>query len=144
LSGGGKVFAVNGSAIVNWGMRPAHLLLVIALLSASCAPRQARVETDPRGGEAARRQLEELARNDLDALKRAEAAHFADAGAYTYDADTLGFSASPGIKVSVLEASDGGFSALAQGGSIECAIFVGTADPPRSYARTAAVVSCRS
>jgi len=117
---------------------------VAVLLTADCAPRQARVETDPRGGEAARRQLETLARTDLDALKRAEAAHFADAGTYTYDTEVLGFSESPGVRVSVLEATDGGFSALAQAGSIECGVFTGTADPPRSYVRAAGVVSCRS
>lgn len=120
-----------------------HLLIVTVLLATGCAPRRARVETDPRGGEEARRQLEALARTDLDTLRRAEAAHFAEAGAYTYDTELLGFAASPGVRVSVLEATDGGFSALAQAGSIECGLFVGTADSPRSYARTSGVVSCR-
>jgi len=113
------------------------------MMTAGCAPRQARVETDPRGGEVVRRQLEALARKDLEALQRAEAVHFANEGAYTYDTETLDFTASPGVRISVLEASTGGFSALAQAGSIECGVFVGTADPPRSYAVAAGVVSCR-
>jgi len=141
----GKIFGVNRRS-GKPPSGPTWLFVVMLVPTLGCAPRQARVESDPRGpgGEAVRRQLEELARTDLDALNRAEAAHFADARAYTYDTEALGFSASPGVRVSVLEATDGGFSALAQAGSIECGVFIGSADPPRSYTRTAGVVSCRS
>jgi len=120
-----------------------HPSLVLLVTLAACAPRQAIVETDPRGGDEARARLEGLARGDLDRLRRAQGTRFADEGSYTYELEALGFEPSAGIEVSVLEASSTGFSALAVGGSVECGIFVGDASPPRAYVLTAGVVACR-
>lgn len=123
--------------------------IVLAALAASCvmlpacAGRQAVVESDPRGGAEARRQLEAAARSDLDALRRAQVDRLNETGAYSYDLDDLGVEASPGIDLSVLEATTAGFSAVAGAGSVECALFVGDADPPRAYTVTAGVVACR-
>lgn len=110
----------------------------------ACAGRQAVVESDPRGGAEARRQLESAARSDLDALRRAQADHFDRAGTYTFDVDALEVEGSPGVDLSVLEATASGFSAIAAGGTVECALFVGDADPPRAYTVTAGVVACRA
>jgi len=118
--------------------------LTVGALLAACGGRQAVVESDPRGGAEARRQLEAAARSDLDALLRAQADHFDETGAYTYDLDALGVEGSAGLSLSVLEATAAGFSALAAAGSVECAVFVGDADPPRPYTVTAGVVGCRS
>lgn len=123
--------------------------VVLAVLAGSCAilpacaGRQAVVESDPRGGAEARRQLEAAARSDLDALRRAQADRLNETGAYSYDLDELGVEASPGIDLSVLEATSAGFSAIAAAGSVECALFVGDADSPRAYTVTAGVVACR-
>lgn len=111
---------------------------------AACAGRQAVVESDPRGGAEARRQLEAGARSDLDALRRAQTDHFEEAGTYTYDLGALGVEGSAGIDLSVLEATPAGFSAIAAGGSVECALFVGDVAPPRAYTITAGVVACRA
>lgn len=110
----------------------------------ACAGRQAVVESDPRGGAEARRQLEAAARSDLDALRRAQADHLNETGAYSYDPDALGVEGSPGIDLAVLEATAVGFSAIAAAGSVECALFVGNADPPRAYTVTPGVVACRA
>lgn len=114
-----------------------------ALVGSGCAPRQAVVESDPRGGAEARRELEAAARSDLDGLRRAQASYHEVHGRYAYDLDALDFTASPGVNVSVLEATAAGFSALARAGSVECGVFVGSADPPRSYTLTAGVAACR-
>lgn len=111
---------------------------------AGCAGRQAVVESDPRGGAEARRRLEATARSDLDALRRAQTDRLEQTGAYTYDLAALGVEGSPGVDLSVLEATASGFSALAAAGSVECALFVGDADPPRAYTVTAGVVACRA
>jgi len=124
---------------------PARVALAgLAVVLAACAPRQAVVETDPRGGAETRRGLEAAARADLADLERAQGDYFARNSTYSFDLDAVGFTPSPRVGVSVLEASAGGFSALAQAGSVECAVFIGSADPPRAYARTGGVVSCRT
>ncbi len=115
-----------------------------ALALAGCAPRQAVVETDPRGGQEVRQRLGEAARADLEALKTAQEDYRAREGTYSYDLAVLGVVPSAGVRIDVLEATAGGFAALAQAGSIECGVFVGSAAPPRAYTRTAGVVACRS
>lgn len=122
---------------------PLAAALAASLAGIGCAPREAVVETDPRGGAEARRQLEATARADLSGLQRAMASYHEVHATYIYDLEALDFTPSPGIDVSVLEATDAGFSALARSGSVECAVFVGGADPPRSFTRTAGVVACR-
>lgn len=124
--------------------RVARVVSVGVLLGLSaCTPRTAVVETDPRGGAEARRQLEAAARTDLDRLRRLQEDYHGETGRYTYEADALGFEPSAGIRVSVLEATVDGFSAVATAGSAECGLYVGSAEPPRSYTTAAAVVACR-
>ncbi len=115
----------------------------LAVALGACAPRQAIVETDPRGGADVRRRLEAAARADLAELVRLESDHRATTGSYAYEPADLGLEPSPGVELSVLEATSTGFSALAQAGSVECAVFVGDAEPPRSYLRAGGIVACR-
>ncbi len=122
----------------------ALLLGAVCAPLAGCAGRQAVVESDPRGGTETRRQLESAARSDLDALRRAQSDRLAERGSYAYDVAALGVEPSPGVDLAVLEATTTGFSAVASAGSVECALFVGSANPPRAYAGTAGVVACRS
>lgn len=134
----------RGTAATRRGAWTVFAALAAGALLQGCAARQAVVESDPRGGAEARRQLEAAARSDLDALLRAQADHFDETGAYTYDLVALGVEGSGGVTLSVLEATAAGFSALAAAGSVECAVFVGDAEPPRSYAMTAGLVACRA
>ena len=113
-------------------------------LLAGCGGRQAVVESDPRGGAEARRQLEAAALSDLDELRRAQSDHHAETGAYSYDLIALGVEGSTGVSLAVLEANASGFSAIASAGSVECAMFVGDADPPRVYTAMAGVAACRA
>lgn len=119
------------------------LCLAGVLLWTACSPRQAVVETDPRGGEEVRRRLEAAIRSDLVALLEAQESHHEEAGRYIYEAGEIGFIPSAGVEVDVLEATTGGFSALGRSGTSECALFVGSADPPRSYAVVPGEVACR-
>lgn len=119
------------------------ILVAVAAALGGCA-RQAVVETDPRGGEQARARLEAVVRADLDTLRRAQAAFFAEEGVYAYDLAALGVEPSAGVRLDVLEADATGFSALATAGSIECGVFVGGVAPPRSYTVSGGVVACRA
>lgn len=119
--------------------------LAWGVLAAGCA-RTAVVESDPRAPTAEETaRLEAAVRGDLEALRRAQDDHHAATGRYTYEVDALDFTASAGVRVDILEAAADGFSALgsAESGRVECALFVGSAEPPRSYVGTAGVVACR-
>jgi hypothetical protein len=124
-----------------WRVRVAAVGALAGL--SACAPRTAVVETDPRGGAETRRQLEAAARTDLDRVRRLQEDHHGEVGRYTYELDAVGFEPSAGVRVSVLEASADGFSAVASAGTVECGLYVGSAEPPRSYTTAAAVVACR-
>jgi len=126
--------------------RARHHLLAgwVVAGSFACAPRQAVIETDPRGGAQVRRQLEATVRSDLDALRRAQEDFRSRASVYTYELAELGFEPSAGVSLSVVEATENGFAAIARAGSVECTLFVGSADPPRAYATTRGVPACRA
>ena len=122
-------------------------IVVLGLLGAAACQRQALVESDSARPDLSRVREAQLAlREDLEELVRAQEAYWADNEQYALDLERLAFTASPGVLVDVLEAYREGFSALAtsESGQAECAVYVGSADPPRSYARVAGVVACRA
>lgn len=92
------------------------------------------------------RETEATIRTDLEELIRAQDAYWSENERYTLDIERLAFTPSPGVLIDVLDAGRDGFSALGtvDTGNAECAVFVGSADPPRSYVRAAGVVACRS
>lgn len=74
----------------------------------------------------------------------AEAAYRAAHGRYTASLRELGIERMRSVDVRIVAEGARGFSVVAIGADEECAVFHGTARAPRSYARTAARVSCRS
>jgi hypothetical protein len=74
----------------------------------------------------------------------AEAAYRAAHGRYTASLRELGIERTRSVDVRIVAEGARGFSVVAVGADEECAVFHGTARSPRSYARTAARVSCRS
>ena len=81
--------------------------------------------------------------SDLRRLWDRQAAYLEADSSYSYDLEALGFTASRGVRVDVLEATAEGFSAIASGGGHECVLYEGAARPPRSYAQVAGDVACR-
>lgn len=88
-------------------------------------------------------------RETLQALFRAEERYHADMGTYTDELYHLRgdgggpFDPGPEIRLRIPEATEGGFSSTARWGSLECALYVGSAAPPTTYAREPAVIRCR-
>lgn len=74
----------------------------------------------------------------------AEAAYRAAHGRYTASLRELGIERTRSVDVRIVAEGARGFSVVAVGADEECAVFHGTARAPRSYARTAARISCRS
>ena len=74
----------------------------------------------------------------------AQAAYRAAHGRYTASLRELGIERTRNVDVRIVAEGARGFSVVAVGADQECAVFHGTARPPRSYARAAARVSCRS
>lgn len=74
----------------------------------------------------------------------AEAAYRAAHGRYTASLRELGIERTRSVDVRIVAEGARGFSVVAVGADEECAVFHGTARPPRSYARTGARTACRS
>lgn len=74
----------------------------------------------------------------------AQTAYRAAHGRYTASLRELGIERARSVDVRIIAEGARGFSVVAVGANEECAVFHGNARPPRSYARTAARVSCRS
>jgi hypothetical protein len=74
----------------------------------------------------------------------AQAAYRAAHGRYTASLRELEIERTRGLDVRIVAEGARGFSVVAVGLDEECAVFHGTARAPRSYARTAARVACRS
>ncbi|MDX1395272.1 MAG: hypothetical protein R3195_12820 [Gemmatimonadota bacterium] len=96
-------------------------------------------------------QREQTLRDALRALFRAEQRYHADTGTYTDELYHLrgdgdggsGFTEPPGVRIDIPEATADGFSAVARRAPAECAIFVGSADPPRGYVTVPGLIDCR-
>jgi hypothetical protein len=121
--------------------------VALVMLGSAACQRQAFVESDSARPDPSRVREGQLAlREDLEELVRVQEAYWSDNEQYALDLERLAFTASPGVLVDVLEAYREGFSALAtsESGQAECAVYVGSADPPRSYVRVEGVVACRA
>ena len=119
-------------------MRVLALLLATAGI-AGCS-RQAVVADTP----AAAQTGTALLTADLNRLNAQQADYASDNGRYAATLDALGFAASDGVQVSVIEADDRGYSAIASDGKNECAIYVGKVRAPRGYVTGPDAVFCRS
>ena len=125
------------------GVLSGPIAVLVCWMASGCAPRQATVQSDPRGGEAVRLQLEERVRADLAALRTAQTEFRTATGRYGHEPRELDYVPSPGVQIDILEATADGFSALGRSGTVECALFMGSADPPRAYARVSSEIACR-
>ena len=74
----------------------------------------------------------------------AQASYRGAHGRYTASLRELGIDRVPRVDVRIVAEGARGFSVVAVSADEECAVFHGTARPPRSYARTAARVTCRA
>jgi hypothetical protein len=74
----------------------------------------------------------------------AEAAYRATHGRYTASLRELGIERTRSVDVRIVAEGARGFSVVAVGPDHECAVFHGSAWPPRTYARTVARIACRS
>ncbi len=98
---------------------------------------------------ASRSRAQNRLRETLQALFRAEERYHADNGTYTDDLYHLRgdgggpFDPGPEVRMRIPEATESGFSSTARWGSLECALHVGSAAPPTTYAREPGVVRCR-
>ena len=112
----------------------ALILILLMLGSAAAVPaaanRFARSSTDPR---AVLRQVE-----------RAQADYRAAHGRYTASLVALRMERTAGVDVRIVAEGAAGYSAVAIGDAEECAVFHGTARPPRTYARTRGRITCRA
>lgn len=74
----------------------------------------------------------------------AQASYRGSHGRYTASLRELGMERVRGVDVRIVAEGARGFSVVAVSADEECAVFHGTARPPRSYARIAARVTCRA
>jgi hypothetical protein len=114
-------------------------IVLCGLLLTGCA-RQAVVGSPGTPGADA---SEATLRSDLEALQVAEQVYFAANDSYTNQLGELEFWPSPGVEVSIVQGDRRGFSAIAETGDSECAVFGGEARPPRSYVTQPGLVGCR-
>lgn len=107
------------------------ILLLLAAAAAVPAASDAfhRAATDPRAV--------------LRRVERAETAYHATHGRYTASLRALGLERVPQVEVRIVAEGAAGYSAIAIAAAEECAVFHGTARPPRAWARTPGRVACR-
>ena len=111
-------------------------------LPTACAPRQAIIESEPgRGGQIAAGQ--EALRADLSRLASAQEEYEADNGFYAARTADLGFTASSGVRVDIIQGDRNGWSAVASSGEQECGLYEGDIRAPRSYLTDSGQVACR-
>ena len=118
------------------------LALALAVAVSACAPREAIVESEPNPGvvSAGTGAL----RADLDRLAAAQASYRADNRFYATRAADLGFTASSGVRVDIIQGDRSGWSATASSGDAECAMYEGDVRSPRGYLTEAGRAACRT
>jgi len=132
-------------------VRAARLPLVAlaaVAVCAGCAPREAIVESEPgraaptpSGGEAVLTTLQ----SDLRMLAGAQEEFMSDNGYYAGRTSDLGFAASPGVRLNIIQGDRNGWSAVAASTSTddECAMYAGDIRSPRGYLTGPGRVMCR-
>lgn len=125
---------------------PLIALLAVAAFMA-CAPRQAVVESEPNPGAPTADGTDVMTtlRADLRDLADAQEAFRAERGYYAARTADLTFSASPGVRIDVIQGDRAGWSAVASSsvGDAECGMYQGEVRPPRGYLTESGVIGCR-
>jgi hypothetical protein len=76
-------------------------------------------------------------------VERAETAYRASHGRYTASLRALGMERVEAVDVRIVAEGAAGWSAVAIAATEECAVFHGTARPPRAWARAPGRIACR-
>jgi hypothetical protein len=121
-------------------------IAVVGVSVGGTCQRPVSVGSDPTRPDPSRvRESEAAIRADLEELIHAQDVFWRENDHYTLEIERLAFTPSPGVIIDILDARRGGFSAIGteEMGGAECAVFVGSVDPPRSYVRSQGVVACR-
>jgi type II secretory pathway pseudopilin PulG len=84
------------------------------------------------------------ARAVLQDVARAQTDYRVAHGRYTASLRALRIRKPPDVDVRITAEGGAGYSAVALAGAEECAVFHGSARPPRSFARTAGRIACRA
>ena len=84
------------------------------------------------------------ARTVLQEVSRAQAEYRASHGRYTASLRALGTRRPADVDVRITAEGAGGYAAVALAQAEECAVYHGSARPPRSWARTAGRIACRA
>jgi hypothetical protein len=113
-----------------------HVSLIPIALLVLCAATTSAEAQRSRPAAAVRQVVQQVA--------TAESAYRAAHGRYTASLRELGIERTRSVDVRIVAEGARGFSVVAAGADEECAVFHGTARPPRNYARTAARIACRS
>ena len=84
------------------------------------------------------------ARTVLQDVARAQTEYRASHGRYTASLRALGLRRPPDVDVRITAQGADGYAGVALASTEECAVFHGSARPPRSYARAAGRIACRA
>lgn len=117
----------------------------VLVAAAGCAPRQAVVESEPGRAAPSASDEETLAtlRSDLRMLAGEQEEYAGENGYYAARLSDLGFTASPGVRISIIQGDRSGWSATASSGDAECATYAGDVRSPRAYLTEPGRIACR-
>lgn len=132
---------------------PVAALALVALVAVAafsgCAPREAVVESEPGRGAAPAppgdEQVQNTLRADLRMLAGAQEEFMDDNGYYAARTPDLGFTASAGVRLSIIQGDRNGWSAVAASNATddECGMYVGDIRSPRGYLTSPGTAMCR-
>lgn len=114
-----------------------------------CAPREAVVESEPGRGAAPApagdEQVQATLSSDLRRVADAQEDFLADNGYYATRASDLGFTASSGVRLSIIQGDRNGWSAIAASTTTddECGMYAGDVRSPRGYLTAPGRAMCR-
>ncbi len=113
------------------------VVVIIGILAAVAIPRFMNARADA---------MRSSIQSDLRNLLSAQESYHGDAGSYAADISELSTDASPGVAISINEASAGGWAATATHAGfpgVTCGVFIGTASPENGApATTQGAVAC--
>lgn len=131
------------------GVAGAVVALVALAALTGCAPREAIVESEPGRGAAPApagdEDVQATLRSDLRMLAAAQQEFMTDNGYYAARAADLRFTASSGVRVSIIQGDRNGWSAVAASTATddECGMYAGDVRSPRGYLTAPDRAMCR-
>lgn len=127
----------------------ALVALVAVAAFSGCAPREATVESEPGRGAvpapAGDEEVQATLRADLRMLGDAQDEFRADNGFYAARTSDLGFTASAGVRLDIIQGDRNGWSAIAASTATdyECGMYAGDVRSPRGYLTSPGRAMCR-